>query len=414
MAVSTAMPLVAMPVYAKALGAQGWGLASYAFLLQLMITLLDQGFSQSLVKEMAGARLAGANTFRALWRGLERFYGLAACAVALILALLSHSLATGVAGRSGIDVDAARHIVLLSSLLIAVQLPASLYRSALLAAEWHVPNSLLVIGGQLVRHGGAMAVALAFGQPEPYLLWMVAAGLGESLSRRTVLRHLIQRDASEADASAAAALRVREVLQRSAKMSLAVLLGSLAVYMDRFLVGQSLPVEQLGIYTLASTAAIGATQLIYPICQLSLPRLIQARSDAGARHRVNRRMLLQISAVVLAVGLAYAAVGAQVIAWWLKSDSLVLQVMPLLSWLLLGSALNAFYNIGYLNWIADGDHQRILKVYGICLGAGALLVPWAISRYGLLGAVTGWILVNIVCFVASTLWITGSWRHGHD
>ena len=420
MAASTALPLLAMPLCAAALGPKGWGLASYAFLLQLVVTLIEQGFSQALVKEMAGVRLSRKGEFRPLLKGLERFYGLAVIGVATCVPMASHVLAIGVAERSDLDVGLARQVVLLSGLLIAVQLPGALYRSALIASEWHVANSLWIIVAQSLRHGGGIAVAVMFGRPELYLIWMVTVALIETVGRRSVLLWLVSREACaqvptlhDGDAGAGPRIEVKDVIRRSAKMSLAVLLGSLAVYMDRFIVGQKLPVESLGIYTLASTAAIGVTQLVYPICQLNLPKLVQARENREARWSINQKMLLQMLAMVLVAGGLYTAIGMHVVGWWLKSDALILQVAPLLPWLLLGSALNALYNVGYLNWIADGNHSAIMKVYGFCLVAGLAIVPWSIEKYGLSGAVVGWLLINTICFLSSFQWVLNGWRHGH-
>ena len=49
--VTALLPLFSMPLLAEMLGSEAWGIFSFAVLLQIMSGMLDQGLSQSKVKE---------------------------------------------------------------------------------------------------------------------------------------------------------------------------------------------------------------------------------------------------------------------------------------------------------------------------------------------------------------------------
>lgn len=402
-----AAPIVATPFYAVALGARDWGLVAFVLLMQLICLLFDQGFSQGLVKELTEARVHNPGALEGLVRRLERCYwGLSMLLAAGVLAvspLLVRHLAS-----SGVPPDRTYPALCLAAAWLAVQLPGSLHKSVLASLEWHVQNAQTTTVAQVIRHGGAMCLLVIAPHVELFLAWQVAVAGGEAALRRSQARRGLRELVRVVDGPMApATIRLVPVLQRCGQMSLAVLLGGATVYLDRVIVAGALSAESLGIYTLASTAAVGGMQAIYPICQIALPRLIAARSRPEEVKRINRYLTLGIAGVVVLLATVFVGVGDRLLAVWLRSDRLVGEVTPLLHWLLLGSVLNAFYNIGYLNWLAQGRHGTILRIYAFCLFCGLVVLPWLVTHHGLQGAAAGWVLTNAVSLAFSLGWLFG-------
>jgi len=81
------------------------------------------------------------------------------------------------------------------------------------------------------------------------------------------------------------------------------------------------------------------------------------------------------------------------------------QVYPMLAVLLAGTAFNAFYNIGYVNWLAHQKVYRILQVNALSLALSVVLIPLFISSQGTIGAAFGWLAINVVGLVLSLGWL---------
>ena len=81
------------------------------------------------------------------------------------------------------------------------------------------------------------------------------------------------------------------------------------------------------------------------------------------------------------------------------------RVAPVLAVLLVGSALNAFYNIGYMHWLVQGLPRRILAVNLSALLLSVTLVPLFVRNFGVIGAAVGWLVINFLGFALSLGWV---------
>jgi len=90
---------------------------------------------------------------------------------------------------------------------------------------------------------------------------------------------------------------------------------------------------------------------------------------------------------------------------WLGHAEAEAVVYPLLATLLVGSALNAFYNVGYINWIAHEKIRRVLQVNATAFALSLVLIPLLVYFNGVIGAAFGWIIINLIGFVLSLEWM---------
>jgi Na+-driven multidrug efflux pump len=80
-------------------------------------------------------------------------------------------------------------------------------------------------------------------------------------------------------------------------------------------------------------------------------------------------------------------------------------VYQYLAILLVGTLLNAFYNIGYMNWIANEQTKRIIQVNALSLLLAIILAPMLIIKYGTIGAAFSWIIINLIGLILSLEWV---------
>jgi O-antigen/teichoic acid export membrane protein len=77
----------------------------------------------------------------------------------------------------------------------------------------------------------------------------------------------------------------------------------------------------------------------------------------------------------------------------------------LLSVLLLGTALNAFYIVGYIHWLVLEKVHRLLLVNTAALVLSLAISPLLITRLGPIGAAFGWLAINLIGFFLSLEWL---------
>jgi O-antigen/teichoic acid export membrane protein len=194
-------------------------------------------------------------------------------------------------------------------------------------------------------------------------------------------------------------------------MSAAIWLGALTVQMDKVILSRMVPIDQFGYYVIAASVAAGSLQMIYPLIQAVLPRAIQLHSNPEALRSLSFKLLKSIALIVVVAGVSFMFAGQWILHLWLGNTQASEAVFPLVAILLVGTALNAFYTVGYIHWIVYEKIRRIVQVNAIALLLSILLIPPLVLWFGTIGAAFGWLALNLLGFVLSLEWLK---RGGND
>lgn len=398
-------PLLALPFYLSALGPTQFGLVAFIAMLQALLGLIDAGMSQALVREFAlraNPTDAGRLRSSALLFGFERIYWVFALAVGLTTVLLASSIASHWLKLDGLPLELGRDAIYGAAVIFACLFPGSVYRSVLVGAQAQITLNALVLCSALIRHGGGVLIVLIWPTLNAYLLWQVLIALLETLVRGRLAWRTVGVDRSQAAWSAS---ELYPVLGSVAGMSGAVWLGALTTQMDKLVLSRMVSIEQFGYYTIASTIGMGALQLIYPLVQAVLPRAIQLKIDPPALRKLYAQLLVAIALVASIGGTIFASVGEWLLKAWLGSPVAAESIYPVLSVLLVGTTLNAFYNVGYINWIVHERIQRIFQVNAMSFLLSLVLLPILVASHGVIGAASGWVVMNLIGLMLSLSWL---------
>jgi len=398
-------PVLALPWYLGLLGPKQFGLVGFIVMLQAVLGLLDAGMSQSLVREIAvrlGSNSAGKQSAALLLFGFERVYWLFGLCVGGLTFLAADMVAGQWLKLGDLPASLGRQAVCGAALLFAAQFPGSVYRSLLVGAQAQVALNGLTVAGAFVRHAGAVLVVYCWPTLAAYLIWHVFTALLETLLRgglawRTlnVMRAEMKWDMRE----------IRPVWRSVAWMSGATWLGALTVQMDKIVLSRMASIEVFGYYSIAAALAVGVLQLIYPLVQAVLPHAIHLRKDPKDLRRLSIK-LLGLIAILVALGvIIFMTIGKWLLQIWLGSQGAVQAVYPLLAVLLVGSSLNAFYNVGYLNWLANKRTDRVFQVNAMALLLSVVIIPPLVGWQGAVGAAFGWLVINLIGFLLSLEWL---------
>lgn len=398
-------PLLALPLYLSALGPTQFGLIGFIVMLQALLGLVDAGMSQALVREFAlRANNTDAGRLRssALLFGFERMYWAFGLAAGLITALLATSIASNWLTLNGLPVELGRDAIYGAAVIFACQFPGSVYRSVLVGAQAQVVLNLLVLCSALLRHGGGVFVVWIWPTLHAYLLWQALIALLETLVRSGLAWKTL---GAERGQTVWRASELYPVLGSVMGLSGAVWLGALTTQMDKIVLSRMVSIEQLGYYTIAATVALGVLQLIYPLVQAVLPRAVQLRNDPSELRNLYFKSFAIIALIAATGALVFATAGERLLNAWLDNITVVETIYPVLKVLLVGTTLNALYNIGYMNWIVHKKTKRIVQVNAISFVLSLVMLPILVKSHGTIGAAFGWLAINLIGLVLSLGWL---------
>lgn len=398
-------PLLALPWYLSALGAAQFGLIGFMTLFQAVLGLLDAGMGQALVREMAvrfnvtyKARLKTA----ALLFGFERIYWLFALFVGGFVGLFAGWIASSWLNLGTLPPSAGRIAVEGAAAIFAAQFPGSVYRSLLVGAQAQVRLNAVMLVGALLRHGGAVVAMVMWPSLLTYAVWHAGAALLETLARRHLAWKLLDVESTQVAWDAG---ELRPIWRTVFGLSGAALLGALTVQMDKIVLSRMATLEQFGFYTVAASLALSILQFMYPLVQAILPRAIQLRGEPAALRRLYIKFSGLIAGLVAAGAVIYMLAGHWLLTIWLNNEKAVAAIYPLLTILLVGTALNTFYNVGYIHWLVHDKVRRVLQVNMVSLMLAVTLVPFLVAWQGSMGATFGWLVINLIGLLLSLEWL---------
>lgn len=396
-AVSALVPIISIPFYINTLGPTHWGLVSFVILMQAILSIVEAGLAQVLVREfqnfMKDDLLKRSSK---LLHEFEVVYILFSTIVLVSILLFSKNIAISWILVKNSDIPLASDVILLSGFLIAFQLPGSLYRSALLSLGSHLPVNIISSVAITLKHIVGVYIALKWGSVVLLVAWFAFNGLLETLAKRFFSRMTFKYNYSELDFNFT---EIRSILRFAGKMIIATLIGVLAVQSDKIAVSNMLSIEQFAYFSLASTLSMGFLQFVYPINTSSLPILIAAQGHRKEIWHCNMKIIKSIALIFVPAWIIVLIYGENLINFWLKNTLVSAEVFPLFIFLFFGTTLNAVYGVGLNNLLAQGRAGHIAKVNFIALILTFISLPLFINNFGLIGASSGWIVFNLVSLI---------------
>lgn len=403
--VAVLAPVVALPWYLAALGPDQFGLIGFIVMLQAVLGLIDAGMSQALVREITvrldspGRKRHGA---AALLFGFERIYWLFGLGSGFVMVLLADLIATRWLNLKDMPIEVGKEAIYGAAALFAMQFPGSIYRSVLVGAQAQVILNGIVLSGALLRHIGGVIVVFIWPTLLAYLLWHGSVAFLETTLRgRYAWRALdIKRNQVGWEFS-----EVRAVWKIVAGLSGAAWLGALTVQMDKIFLSRSSTIDQFGYYMIAATVATGILQLVYPLIQAVLPRAVKLRAQPAALRALSVKLACLISLIAAIGAVAFVSAGKLMLNLWLRNSEAVQGIYQILAILLVGTSLNALYNVGYLNWLVYEKTHRVFQVNTLALVLSLAVIPPLVDLGGPVGAAFGWVTINLIGFLLSLEWI---------
>jgi O-antigen/teichoic acid export membrane protein len=391
------MQLAFAPVYIHLLGMEAFGVIGIWITVQAVSMLLDLGLGTALNREMARLSAGPGNlpTMRDLLRTMEIVYLPGALLIALLALSTAPMLTAYWLQGQELNPELLHRSLVLLGLSVALQWPFGLYSSGLLGLQRQVALNV-VVGLVATLRGAGAAAALWFLTPSLevfFLVQLVASALQSVLTGLLLWRAL-------SPGFAKAHFRVellRSVAPFAAGLAGITLLSIILIHADKAVLSGVLSLEDFGYYVLAALAASSLSRLVGPVFAAMYPRLttLAEREDPIALSTVYHQGSQLIAVLVLPVAMVLAMFSEEVLLLWTRDGGTAMRTAPVLSLLLIGTALNGIMHMPYALQLAHGWTQLTLRINLVAAVLIGPLTYLAATTYGIVGAASMWVALNV-------------------
>jgi O-antigen/teichoic acid export membrane protein len=205
---------------------------------------------------------------------------------------------------------------------------------------------------------------------------------------------------------------LRRLLSFGGWVTVSNVVGPVIVYVDRFVIGATLAASSVALYAVPFDMVSRLPVLVAALCSVLLPELARLSSLAAATdpnalrqaHLLVRRSSIFSAVVVAALVILGALAAPWALTLWLGAD-FAQQSGMLTQVLLLAFGVNAVAQIPFTALQAMGRVRAVALLHSAELVPYAVLVFFAISWLGLVGAAWAWLLRSIVDYgVLAWMW----------
>ncbi|MDZ4073459.1 MAG: oligosaccharide flippase family protein [Hylemonella sp.] len=402
---SALLGFAVVPFYLSYLGMEAYGLIGFYMTMQAMLQLLDMGLAPAINREVARSSAGGdLRSVAGLLHTLAVVYWCVAGLIALLVTLLSSWIAEHWLQSSQLSSQTVAGAVMLMGLVAACRWPLGLYQGALIGAQRVTVASSINMAMTTVSTLGALFV-LAYAAPsiEAFFIWQAGVGLAHAFAMRLAAWRAVGR-------SGGLRFHPREIWaiwRFSAGMSGIAVTALVFTQLDKLVLSRTVGLEAFGHYMLATLVVSGLQVLIVPVFNVIYPRMT-ALVEAGEvtqlvdMYRTGTRMF---ALIVFPAAMLIAVFANDFVAVWTRSPEVATHVAPIVTLLVMGSALNAVMYFPYALQLAYGKTWIPLALN---VALTCLMVPLVLSlahNYGAVGGAVAWLIIEAVYVVVGP-WLT--------
>ena len=195
------------------------------------------------------------------------------------------------------------------------------------------------------------------------------------------------------------------VLKFSAGMTAVSGLSMVMINVDKLMLSRVLPLDQFGHYALASVAASVLYMVVVPITQAAYPRMVGliANTEFAGLLKSYRGINQIVASMVGPAAFCLAFFSYEIIYVWSGNLELAENTAQILTLLALAAFANCLGHLSYNLQLAHGKTKTLIIANAAAVAFAIALLPWAATKYGIIGAGYAWLAVASTHAVTSIL-----------
>lgn len=393
------------PVYVNLVGIEGYGFIGLYSAALAIGGVLDVSVSTTVARKIASLRAVreGQASIRSLLLSAEIVYWttLVLSAAALIMAATIFGL--DFAGSSGIASIEVKQVISLMLVSLVVQLPTGLYVSSLIGLNRQSYSSAFLACCATLRGLGAVLVCwLESGDVRYFFIWYAAVGLFQTFWLRKQAWLHSPTGNSPARFNIVSLLEIRKA---TGATLLITAMGLMLSQVDKFILAFVVPMESLGLYSLAWAITSGITVVCMPIMQGFDTRFsyLEAKADQkGLGYQLYLGSQITYS-LVIPVTMALLVLSRGFWIVWLQDRDLAQYYDSLMLFLAIGTSTVACTYPILVALYAKKMFRPVLVVQSIAMLVFIPVLLLLVDSLGTVGAALSWAAYGTCLLVSYTL-----------
>ena len=402
---SALIGLAVVPFYLKYLGIEAYGLIGFFVTTQALLQLLDMGMAPTINREVARCSASG-NLQEAgkLLHTLAVVYWGMAGAIALLILVLAPWIAEYWLQSKQLSSQAISHAVMLMGLVVACRWPIGLYQGALIGAQrLTVSSGISIVMASIGSIGGVAVLALISPTIEAFFIWQACVGFVYAITIRAAAWRIIgktKQNSFDID-------KLKSVWRFTAGMSAIGLTALVFTQLDKVILSKMLGLEEFGHYMLATVVVSGLFVLVGPLFNVMYPRFsaLVVTGDTKKIIDLYRLGTRTLAALLFPIAMVLAVFSEDLMLVWTGNPSLASSVAPIISILVIGSALNGVMYFPYALQLAYGMTWIPLMINVVLMCFLVPLLIYLAQAYGAMGGAMAWLMAEVTYVIVGP-WLT--------
>lgn len=405
--VTTALvTLAVIPFYLKYLGIEAYGIVGFFVTMQAMFQVLDLGLAPTINREVARCSTQGdTRDAGQLLRTLAMLYWSMAMLIAIAIFLLAPFIAKNWLQAKSLSLESVSSSMMLMGFVIALRWPIGLYQAALMGAQrittWSWINiSMTILGGV----GAVSVIALVSPSVQAFFIWQALVGLITVIIMRRAAWRVIGRSIEPPRFDVE---RLKRVWRFSAGMGAIAITTLVFMQLDKVLLSKILNLDDYGRYMIAVVVVGGLNVFTTPFFNALYPRFsaLVASGDTRTLIELYRLSSRSFGIAFFPIVMALLLFSQNIVHIWTGNQDLASSIAPILSILVLGSALHGMMHFPYALQLAYGMVRIPLTINTILLIVMVPLITALALKYGAIGGAIAWLTLHILYLILGT-WLT--------
>lgn len=387
-----------VPLYINLLGIESFSLISFTLVLNGVLAMMDAGLTATLSREFASSKNS-LNDKLKIYKSLESCYFIIITLVIVLLFSTSNLIANEWLNLDTISPEKVSFYIKIISFEVGLRLLAHFYSGGFIGLEKQVKSNIYQVLYGIVRNGLVLipiffspSLTLFFvWQTITTLLFVIIIRFDLSLTLSKTVKMFFSKPIIEKQI-------LKNIWKFAGGMMLISMVAGLNSQMDKLALSKLLPLEVLGLYTLAFALSRGLGVLSTPVSIAVLPRMTSLFTSGKKDEaiRVFNFAYLLVAILVFSFASSMSFFSKELIWVWTNNMELAEKAHFYVPWIAAGTSFLALQNLPFNVAIANGYTK-----YNNILGISSLIITlpgyWFLTKYyGGIGAAITYSFVQII------------------